>query len=97
VLRYLVTPVHHHLHHARSVRSNYAFLINYDLLFGTLNPDYHGAFEATVGRREPAPELVGPTGHLAAPAPAGGGDGAPIDAAPIDAAAAPARRAATRS
>lgn len=58
--RYLCTPVHHHLHHARSVRSNYAFLINYDLLFGTLNRDYHDTFEATVGRREPAPALLAP-------------------------------------
>lgn len=59
LFRYVCTPVHHHLHHAKSVRSNFAFLINYDLLFGTLSRDYHDVFEATVGRREPAPELLG--------------------------------------
>jgi Delta7-sterol 5-desaturase len=51
VLRYLVTPVHHHLHHARSVRTNFSFLINYDLIFGTLDPRYHEVFEDTVNRR----------------------------------------------
>lgn len=48
VLRYFVTPVHHHLHHARSVRTNFSFLINWDALFGTLDPTYHDAFETTV-------------------------------------------------
>jgi Delta7-sterol 5-desaturase len=48
--RYLVTPVHHHLHHSKNVRTNFSFLLNYDLLFGTLSPDYHAAFEATVTR-----------------------------------------------
>ena len=48
--RYLVTPVHHHLHHAKNVRTNFSFLINYDLLFGTLSPDYHDVFERTVNR-----------------------------------------------
>jgi Delta7-sterol 5-desaturase len=53
VLRYFVTPVHHHLHHAKSVRTNFSFLINYDLVFGTLDPNYHDAFEATVNRKSP--------------------------------------------
>jgi Delta7-sterol 5-desaturase len=53
--KYLVTPVHHHLHHSKNVRTNFSFLINYDLLFGTLSPDYHTAFEATVTRTEPRP------------------------------------------
>lgn len=48
--RYFITPVHHHLHHSRNVRTNFSFLINYDLLFGTLSPDYHTAFEETVTR-----------------------------------------------
>ena len=52
--RYLVTPVHHHLHHSRNVRTNFSFLINYDRIFGTQSLDYHDAFEATVtrGRRK---------------------------------------------
>jgi len=49
--RFIVTPVHHHLHHARSVRTNFSFLINYDLIFGTLDPRYHDIFEQTVNRR----------------------------------------------
>jgi lathosterol oxidase len=60
LFRYFATPVHHHLHHARSVKSNYGFLINYDLIFGTLHRDYHDVFEATVRRRDPAPELLAP-------------------------------------
>jgi sterol desaturase/sphingolipid hydroxylase (fatty acid hydroxylase superfamily) len=48
--RYLVTPVHHHLHHSKNVRTNFSFLINYDLIFGTQSPDYHTTFEATVNR-----------------------------------------------
>ena len=51
VFRYIVTPVHHHLHHSNSFKSNFSFLINYDLIFGTLNPEYHDVFEETVGRR----------------------------------------------
>jgi sterol desaturase/sphingolipid hydroxylase (fatty acid hydroxylase superfamily) len=58
--RYLVTPVHHHLHHSKNVRTNFSFLINYDLLFGTLSPDYHEVFEATVTRGRGAP--AAPTG-----------------------------------
>jgi sterol desaturase/sphingolipid hydroxylase (fatty acid hydroxylase superfamily) len=60
--RYFITPVHHHLHHAKSVRTNFSFFINYDLILGTLNPDYHEAFEATVNRQEGSPALVEPTG-----------------------------------
>lgn len=54
--RYLVTPVHHHLHHAKNVRTNFAFLVNYDVLFGTQSGDYHTTFELTVtrGRKEAA-------------------------------------------
>jgi sterol desaturase/sphingolipid hydroxylase (fatty acid hydroxylase superfamily) len=48
--RYLVTPVHHHLHHSKNVRTNFSFFINYDLIFGTQSPDYHAVFEETVGR-----------------------------------------------
>lgn len=59
LFRYFISPVHHHLHHAKSVRTNFSFLINYDLLFGTLNPDYHDAFEEVVGRTEPMPALAG--------------------------------------
>lgn len=51
VLRYVITPVHHHLHHARSVRTNFAFFINWDLVLGTLDPKYHQIFEDTVNRR----------------------------------------------
>ena len=51
VLRYICTPVHHHLHHSRSVRTNFGFLINWDLVFGTLDPRYHDVFEDTVNRR----------------------------------------------
>lgn len=58
--KYLVTPVHHHLHHARNVRTNFSFLINYDLLFGTLSPDYHREFEATVTRGKKAPPASAP-------------------------------------
>lgn len=87
LFRYFVTPVHHHLHHARSVRSNYAFLINYDLIFGTLNRDYHDVFEATVGRRDSAPALVG---ALAAAHPGTPADTGPPDPAPDSDAAPPA-------
>lgn len=55
--QYIVTPVHHHLHHARSVRTNFSFLINYDRIFGTQNPDYHDVFEATVTRQSGAAAL----------------------------------------
>lgn len=48
--RYFMTPVHHHMHHAKNFKHNFSFLINYDLLFGTLAPDYHEVFEATVNR-----------------------------------------------
>lgn len=57
--KYIVTPVHHHLHHSRSVRTNFSFLINYDLIFGTQSPDYHEVFEATVTRTAAAPSLRG--------------------------------------
>lgn len=72
VLQYFCTPVHHHLHHAKSVKSNFGFLINYDLIFGTLQRDYHDVFEATVGRREPAPELLGAGKVIEERAPASG-------------------------
>jgi sterol desaturase/sphingolipid hydroxylase (fatty acid hydroxylase superfamily) len=49
--RYFVTPVHHHLHHSRSVKTNFSFFINYDLIFGTQSPEYHEVFEKTVNRR----------------------------------------------
>jgi sterol desaturase/sphingolipid hydroxylase (fatty acid hydroxylase superfamily) len=58
--RYLVTPVHHHLHHAKNVRTNFSFLINYDLIFGTQNRYYHDVFEATVHRARAAPEVLAP-------------------------------------
>lgn len=50
IFRYFVTPVHHHLHHSTSFKTNFSFLINYDLIFGTLYRDYHDAFETTVTR-----------------------------------------------
>ena len=56
--RYFITPVHHHLHHSKNVRTNFAFLINYDLVFGTLSPDYHAVFEATVTRGKPPAEAL---------------------------------------
>jgi sterol desaturase/sphingolipid hydroxylase (fatty acid hydroxylase superfamily) len=55
--KYFVTPVHHHLHHAKNVGTNFSFLINYDLLLGTQNRDYHDTFEATVNRNEAGPAL----------------------------------------
>lgn len=97
--RYFVTPVHHHLHHARSVKTNFSFLINYDFIFGTQNRDYHDAFEATVTRKQAAPELVGGRGKPGAPEPPGAPD--PIaqparleDSGPVEDAA-PARSAAS--
>ena len=49
--KYICTPVHHHLHHSKNVTSNFAFLINYDQIFGTLNSDYHDVFETTANRK----------------------------------------------
>ncbi len=56
--RYIVTPVHHHLHHSKNVRTNFSFLINWDRIFGTLSSDYHDAFEATVNRARPEERLL---------------------------------------
>ncbi|NJM90885.1 MAG: sterol desaturase family protein [Myxococcales bacterium] len=67
--KYIVTPVHHHLHHSKNVRTNFSFLINYDQIFDTLSPDYHRIFEETVqrGKRAAAAELEGqPAPALAA-------------------------------
>lgn len=68
--RYVVTPVHHHLHHAKNVRSNFSFLINYDLLFGTQSGDYHVTFEQTVtrGRKQAAAARAELEAASAAPA-----------------------------
>jgi Delta7-sterol 5-desaturase len=66
--RYFCAPVHHHLHHAKHAPTNFAFLINYDLIFGTQNPDYHEAFETTVTRKEAAPALLDSDVHRGLPA-----------------------------
>lgn len=66
--RYLVTPVHHHLHHSKNVRTNFSFFINYDLIFGTQSPDYHQVFEETVTRGQRLAAAAAATAAAAAPA-----------------------------
>ena len=51
--RYIVTPVHHHLHHAKNFQTHFSFLINWDRIFGTQVEGYDEAFEATVTRERP--------------------------------------------
>ena len=44
VLKYITTSTHHSIHHAH-FKSNYGLLINYDLIFGTLDKAYHSKFD----------------------------------------------------
>ncbi len=44
IMKYITTSTHHSIHHAQ-FKTNYALLINYDLIFGTMDKAYDSKFE----------------------------------------------------